>query len=155
MDRGEEEEKETERREADGGKGTMSPEKDGGEKREMGQRETVGEEMKGIEIHHPQTERDAVLEEERRGRGESIEAGRKRELEMETGLERRIGIETEREREIKEERGKGMEEETVIMKEIGTERGIEIVKERGPVLHRHHHHQLGKIGATVLPLLVH
>lgn len=36
MDRGEEEEKETERREADGGKGTMSPEKDGGEKREMG-----------------------------------------------------------------------------------------------------------------------
>lgn len=100
--------------------------------------------MKGIEIHHPQTERDAVLEEERRGRGESIEAGRKRELEMETGLERRIGIETEREREIKEERGKGMEEETVIMKEIGTERGIEIEKERGPVF-----------GATVLPLLVH
>lgn len=159
MDRGEEEENEAERREADGGKGRMSPEKDGGEKREMGQRETVGEEMKGIEIRHPQTERDAVLEEERRGRGESIEAGRKRELEVGTGLERRIGIETER--EIKEERGKGMEEETVIMKEIGTEteRGIEIVKEiekeRGPVLHHHHHHQLGKIGATVLPLLVH
>lgn len=135
--RGEEEE-ETERREASGKKGRKSPERDGGEKREKGQREIVGEEMKGKELHPPLT--DSVPEEERRG---------KRELGMETGLQRRI--------EIEEKRRRGMEE-IEIMKDIGTgtERGIGTVKdtekERGPLLHHHHHH-VSKLGVTVLPLL--
>lgn len=152
MDRGEEE-KETERREAAGGKGRRSPERDGGEKREMRQREIAGEETKGKEIHPPQTESDGVPEEERRGRGKSIAVWRKRELEMERGLERRTG----KEREIKEERRRGMEE-TEIMKDIGTEteRGIGTVKdtekERGPLLHHHHHH-VSRLGVTVLPHL--
>ncbi len=99
IDRGEEEEEEkkkTEQGEAGGGKGKMSPERDGGEKKEMGQSEIGGEEMKRKETLHPQTETDTVLEEERRGRGEGMEAGMKGEVETETGLERGIGPETER-----------------------------------------------------------
>lgn len=141
--------------EVDGGKGRMGPERDGGEGREIRQREITGKEMKAEGIHLPQTGRDVVLKEERRGSGESIEAGGM-EFGMETGSERRIGIETER--GIKEEREKGTEEETG--RGTGTERGTEIVKEtereRGPVLHHHRHHPpLGITGATILLLLVH
>lgn len=143
MDRGEEEEEETtEWQEAGGGKGRMSPERDGGEMRKMGESEIGGDGMKGQEIHHPQTERDTVLEEMRRGEG--IETGRKREVETETGLERKIEIVTmiEREIEIEEETGRGTEIEMV----------KEIEKERDPVF-LHHHREI--IGATVLPLLGH
>lgn len=111
--------------EMDGGEGRTSPGSDGGEETETGQRETVGEAMKGKEIHHPQTERGTELGEERTG--ESIEAGRRTDLQMERGLER--GIE--------EERGKRIG----LKKEIGIGSGIEIEKGRDSV----QHHQSGKI----------
>lgn len=183
MDRGEEEDwekRETEWQEVAGGERKMSPERNGENKRRMGQREIGGEETKGKGIRHPQTERDTVMGEARRGRGEGIEVGRKREVETETGLERGTDIEREIEtvKEMEGETGIGMEKETEMMKE--TERGIEIVKEiegmtgrgteeetgtmketergiekeRGPMLHHHHHHQ-EKIGVTVRPLLGH
>lgn len=111
--------------EMDGGEARTSPGSDGGEETETGQRETAGEAMKGKEIHHPQTERGTEPGEERTG--ESIEAGRRTDLQKERGLEK--GIE--------EERGTGIGSK----KEIGIGRGTEIERGRGSV----QHHQLGKI----------
>lgn len=150
MDKGQE--KDMAHQEVDGGKERMTIGRDRGEKREMVKVKVGGEETKAKEAHHPKTERDTTLKEERRGRerGEGIGREGRIDAETETGMERGTGIETEIEIEI------GIETETERGKEIKTEIEKEIEREIDLVLHHHHYcHHRGKVGVNVPSLSGH
>lgn len=133
--------------EAGGGKERGRLTTDGGGKGVIRRMEIGGEKMK-------ETGRDITIE--KKMKGESIEERRRKEAVMETGTEG-METETEIEREEETEREKGMVDETVKERELGTgvERviwmkiGKEIENEIDPVL-QHHLRKTGASGPLLL-----